>query len=520
MPNPQTGGNMPMYQPQQAYNNVAPAAYAKGGSVKMARGGGMEGMIPEEGLLSLADIYGLSNPGELPMVEAPVKIAAIPAPASDAEGFPVGSTADIVAAGRAAVAQAQANSRAGIQPDPAVYDDTAAAREGAAVSTPRSAPAVSRPSIDELLKKYGASSGSQYAEQIRAAAEKSRAETDAFREMLKKQITGESEGGPSKAEMYFRLAAALAAPTRTGGVMENVGLAAKELGDYQKDVTASRKANRARNLELMLKGQELGMRSAKDELDTLRALDAEEGRDRRQVVGEAIKEYIRSGEPQSAAGKQAKDEGLTPGTPEYKSRVEALSQQNVDARLAQVTATLTGIQRADEKAKLDREKFEAAQKKAAEDAAKLSPKEVDMKREAEDTVSQLDQSIENLRQAYALNPNTFDSSLLDRAQRRVLEETRGDDPKVVATRKLENLLSRGAVEKLKSSFGGNPTEGERKILLDLEGIDAKSRKERAEIMLSAYEALKARRAREAKRLDDIKSGVYRERTPEKKEGDE
>jgi hypothetical protein len=65
--------------------------------------------------------------------------------------------------------------------------------------------------------------------------------------------------------------------------------------------------------------------------------------------------------------------------------------------------------------------------------------------------------------------------------------------------------------KLKATFGGAPTEGERKILLDLEGIGAKSRKERELILMDAYEALATRRAREARRLEDIQSGKYRQR---------
>jgi hypothetical protein len=556
LPNPQTGGNLPLpnqqpmfggndlstqmptqqfvggmggqqpspysvnYSPQQ--QPIAPAAYAAGGPVKMSRGGGgkfgSDPMEEEGALLTLADIYGLSNPGDLPMVEAPVRMAAVPTVQTDAEGFPVGSTADIVAAGRAAVAQAQANSRAGIQPDPAVYDDTAAAREGTAVSTPRSAPAVSRPSIDELLKKYGASSGSQYAEQIRAAAEKSRAETDAFREMLKKQITGESEGGPSKAEMYFRLAAALAAPTRTGGVMENVGLAAKELGDYQKDVTASRKANRARNLELMLKGQELGMRSAKDELDTLRALDAEEGRDRRQVVGEAIKEYIRSGEPQSAAAKQAKDEGLTPGTPEFIARVKEIAQTSVDAKMAQITATLADMQGRASAAELAQRKFEEQVRAAAEKEKKLTPREFDLMRETEDSIRMVDEAKRDLMAAYQASELAFERSLMERGERLALSQTMSSDPRVVASETMEQKLRSQTIATAAEKMKGVLSDSDIKLLQSIQGLDASSRKAREKIIMDAYEALMRGQEFYSKRLNDINARKYLERGEPKPEG--
>ena len=134
-----------------------------------------------------------------------------------------------------------------------------------------------------------------------------------------------------------------------------------------------------------------------------------------------------------------------------------------------------------------RDKFEAAQAKTKADAAKLSPPELKLKAETEDLVASTDQALKNLKRAYALNPNTFDSSVIDAAQRKILEAAGSKDPKVLATRELENLLSKGAVEKLRASFGGNPTEGERKILLSLEGLESKSIEERKRIMLNAYD---------------------------------
>jgi len=454
-------------------------------------------------------------------MEEPIRLASNTTTASDAdpEGFPTGSTEEIVARGRAAVAQAKANARAGVQPDPSVYDDEAARREGTTTSTPRTAPTTSRPSLEEMMRKYGANQN-QYAEQIRAASERNRAETEAFREMLKKQMTGEGEGGPSKAEMYFRLAAALASPTKTGGVMENVGLAAKELGEYQKDVTAARRQNRARNLELMMKGQELSMRSAKEDLDALRALGAEEGRDRRQIIGEMIKEYIRSGEPESSAGKQAKDEGLTPGTPEYMKRVQELAQTSVDSRLAQINATLEGMRRQDEQAKLAREKFEESKKEKAEAATKLTPKELDMKLEEENTVASLEQALKELDEARQLNAKAFDNSLGDRFQRTVLENTKSNDPKVVATRVLEQKLKSQMIATSAEKMKGVLSDSDIKLLMSVQGLDSKSREERALIIGSAIEALKRGYELKKKRLEDIKTGKFREREPEKKDGEQ
>jgi hypothetical protein len=237
----------------------------------------------------------------------------------------------------------------------------------------------SREYMEELYRNY-AGPQTDYTSRIQAASEKSRADTEAFRALLEKSMVSEKENAPSKAEMYFRLAAAFGAPSRTGNIFENVSMAAKELGEFSKDTTAAKRAARARNLELMMKGQDLAMRTSKEELDTLRGLSAEDNKDRRQFFKDTINEYIRSGEPQSAAGKQARDEGLSPGTPEYQKRVNEIAQTSVDARLAQVNATVTGMLRQDEASKLAREKFEVAKEKEKKAEATLTPKEVEIGR--------------------------------------------------------------------------------------------------------------------------------------------
>ena len=136
-----------------------------------------------------------------------------------------------------------------------------------------------------------------------------------------------------------------------------------------------------------------------------------------------------------------------------------------------------------------------------------------LKSETETTLGGIDDAMSSLKRAYSLNPNTFDGTLVSIAQRKVLEQTDPKDPRVLATREQTNLLSKGAIDRLRATFGGNPTEGERAALLDLEGIDSKSKDERSRIMKNTYKLLQARRAREQKRLNDISAGLYRETTP-------
>ena len=196
---------------------------------------------------------------------------------------------------------------------------------------------------------------------------------------------------------------------------------------------------------------------------------------------------------------------MKPGTPAFQKRVNEIAQTSVDAKLAQVTATLAGMSVQQANLALAQSKFQNQQTQQA----KLSPAEMKLKTEVEDILTSTDQAMLDLKRAYQLNPNTFDTSLGDVAQRKVLEQAGVKDPKVIATREQTNLLSKSAVGKLKTAFGGNPTEGERKILLDLEGIDSKSKDERAIIMKNSYMALKARREREQKRLNEINQGLYR-----------
>jgi hypothetical protein len=316
----------------------------------------------------------------------------------------------------------------------------------------------------------------------------------------------------SKAEMYFRLAAAFGAPTKTGNFAENLGMVGKELGEYAKD----KRASRQQKLALALKGQELKMGAAKEDLSILRSLAGEEMKDKRAIATELIKEYIKSGEPQSAAGKQAKDEGLVLGTPEYQKRVVEIGNANVEAKMAAITSALSGVSTqaanlsvTQSKLELDRQKFEQQKKQQSN----LSPPELKLKVEAEDLISSSKQSLADLKKAYALNPNSLAGGWMDKGQQWLAEAANSKDPVIVNTRVFNNLLSAQGLAKLRATFGGNPTEGERSILLELEGIGAKTKDERGKIILRAYQVLQDRMAREQARLDKINSGAYRTTTP-------
>ena len=358
--------------------------------------------------------------------------------------------------------------------------------------------------IQALLAAYGPKDGA-YGEELKAARATAKAESDAFAKLLSDSMKSPQDEQSSKAEMYFRLAAAFGAPTKTGHFAENLGMVGKELGEYSKE----KRASAQQKLALALKGQEMKMGAAKDDLRTLQALAGEEMKDKRAIATELIKDYIKSGEPQSTAGKQAVDEGLKPGTPEYQKRVETLGNMNIEGKLAQITASLAGVNTAAANLALAQEKFQNQKQQQT----KLSPTEINMKKEAEDTIATGKQSLADLKQAYALNPNSLAGGWMDKGQQWLAEAAGSKDPTIVNTRILNNLLGAQGLAKLKSTFGGNPTEGERAIMLELEGIGSKTKEERAAIIKRTYKVLQDKQAREQTRLDQINSGAYRSTTP-------
>jgi hypothetical protein len=380
-------------------------------------------------------------------------------------------------------------------------------RRDAYPPTPQSPMDARASQLDALLQRYAGDS-TDYSAELAEARKRSDAESLAFQKMIQTAMKGTADEAPSKAEMYFRLASAFGSPTKTGHFAESLGNVNKELAAYSKDERDAKKAQRALQLQLGLKGQEMRVASAKDELSTIKTLASEEMKSKRAIVAEVIKDFIKSGEPESAAGKQAKDEGLKVGTPEFKARVNEIAQTSVDAKLAQVTATLAGMSVQQANANLAIQKFQNLQ----EQQTKLTPAEVALKTQTEDMIGSTTQAMEDLKRAYALNPNTFDASLPDIAQRKLLETAGSKDPKLANTREQINLLEKGALAQLKSTFPGAISDAETRTLKELQGINAKSIEERGRIMKNAFRALKAIDERSKRRLDEIKRGVYRDTT--------
>ena len=339
--------------------------------------------------------------------------------------------------------------------------------------------------MEALLNRYYPQTN--YGAEVASARRAVDAESKAFMDLIQKNIANRDASGTSKAEMYFRLASAFGAPTKTGHFTENLGLVGKEMTEYAK----SQRAAANQNLQLQLEAQKLRMQGAKEDLTTARTLAGTEMTNRRQLAEKMITQYINSGKPQSNAGKQAVDMGFKPGTPEYTAKVAELTQLEIQKGMLAIQAQIATIN----------------QKTKA--ATQMSPAELKLKSETETNISNLSSAKEALQLALDLNPQTFDGSVLGNLNKFTTGVLNPTDPRYIATSRVNTLLQEQALSKLKATFGGNPTEGERAILLEIQGIGSKSRQERDAIMKRLWQVVDKRLKEDQKKLQDITSGAYR-----------
>ena len=344
--------------------------------------------------------------------------------------------------------------------------------------------------LAELMNQYARPS-TDYARELGEARRRSQSETEAFSNMIQ-QMSQRGESPTSRAEMYFRLASAFGSPTRTGMFTENLALAGKEMGEFAK----GRRADESERRALALKAQELRMAGAREDLATTRALAGQEAAERRAINSKVIEAYVRSGEPQSAAGKAAVDEGLRPGTPEYQARVQQLTDLNVSRMQELVNTQQENV----------RLRNEASQQ--------LSAAEMNVLNDAMQNVSTARDNLASLRQALALNPNTAPSNLTQGTLNAVRRSLGSTSPTVVNTDELVNILSRLSLNSLKETFPGAISNDERRALQEVQGINAQNLESRRRIIERAITSLETMIPRTEARIAEIRSGAFGRRTPQ------
>jgi hypothetical protein len=375
--------------------------------------------------------------------------------------------------------------------------------------------------------------------------EKSATEKQALLDKARERIMARS-AGPDQAEMAFRVAAALGKPTRTGSTFESLGNVAETASEALAQRRKATQELEDLNLKYQLAASDAKGEGQKAQISALSALARSTPKDRlteiekmQEIIDDpkanqkakdnaqaritylttrpsAVKtneidqllekindpnvspankkvyqqrlnklNYIPSeakaerdaDKPQSPAGKIAKDEGLVPGTPEYIARVKALTGEGKGMTLS---------------AQEQKELFEA-----------------------EDIVNASKSVLLNLSKAKELNNKAY-SGFGAGARRTIARNIPGvgESEGVTATTEIENLVLSNGLDQLKAIFGGAPTEGERKILLDIQGSINMSPNERAKIWDRAMAAAARRMKSSQEKMDKIRKGAYGKITPE------
>ena len=442
---------------------------------------------------------------------SPTKKSAYAKGGSVRRRFDEGGLNDMAMAYNDGSGQADPNGGAGQDAPPAapvVVTPQAAPPPAAAVVTPQAtvvAPQASAPpdraaELEAMLNRYAPPSN-QYTQELAESRRRAQTETEAFTNMIQ-QMSQRTESPTSRAEMYFRLAAAFGSPTKTGKFAENLSLVGKEMSEYAKGRRAEE--NDLRNLAL--KAQEIRMTGARQDLTTTQALASQEMGERRGLAREVIKEYLASGRPQSDAGKLAEDAGLRPGTPEHREFINRYLASKLESGELYKQAML-GIQEA------NLELRRQGEARAAEKSRELTPQEQTMRLNAETTLSATERAQRTIQEALRINDNTFGTSYADAALYQTLSAAGDDSPKVRNTARIRNLLSEAAIAQLRESFGSQITDSERAALDNLQGALSRTPAQRREILERTLEEIERSRERQRRLVQDITSGEYRRQRP-------
>ncbi len=126
--------------------------------------------------------------------------------------------------------------------------------------------------------------------------------------------------------------------------------------------------------------------------------------------------------------------------------------------------------------------------------------------ETDDTVSATKNAITNLKDALKYSATAYDG--VGAAQRATARGFFGEDERAVATTMLDNIVTGNALEMLKATFGGAPTEGERAILLQLQGSANLPKAQREAIYTRAIQMAESRLASNQQKSNQLHSGTY------------
>jgi len=132
-------------------------------------------------------------------------------------------------------------------------------------------------------------------------------------------------------------------------------------------------------------------------------------------------------------------------------------------------------------------------------------------REGEDSILSHRNAVGQLRRALDLSPKAYEGVT---AGPRATIMTNlpamlgGGSEAAMATREFDNLMSTQMLDSLKAIFGGNPTEGERAALKDIQGISSMPQELREKVIRNTIAKVESRLGFEEQRVGDLRGGTY------------
>jgi hypothetical protein len=162
---------------------------------------------------------------------------------------------------------------------------------------------------------------------------------------------------------------------------------------------------------------------------------------------------------------------------------------------------------------LDQQKFNLDKEKASKPApSQKTPLSASAQKElfeADETAKASENAIGMLTEALDLNKKSY--SGIGAKPLAVVRSNLpgfGESDEANATINLDNLMTGQALESLKATFGGMPTEGERKILLDIQASADKTPKQREDIIKRAIKMAERRMKFNKSKADALRKGTY------------
>lgn len=145
-----------------------------------------------------------------------------------------------------------------------------------------------------------------------------------------------------------------------------------------------------------------------------------------------------------------------------------------------------------------------------EDAQPLTATDKKAILEADEGILSAKTGIEALTKASALSAKAFSGPYADKRgyAASFLGESSDTGKRGMATTELENVVTSNALTQLKAIFGGAPTEGERKILLDIQGSVNQPHGVRTKIFERAKQMAENRLKFNEQRSNELRGGTF------------